>query len=191
VPDRVNLTVEPQTGDPNGAVRLQVRVRDERYQPFDNASVQVAIESITMESGTPGATNILRLQAEPSLSEPGVYETSYVPHLTGGFKVVASVTNSVGADMGHAEAGWVSDLAADEFRSLIPNVALLEQIAKRTGGKVLKASELPEFVERLPSLKAPVMEPYAVPLWHTPVLFALALSLLVAEWGLRRTGGMP
>lgn len=191
VPDRVSLAVEPQAGDASGGVRLQVRVRDEQYHPLDNASVQIAIEPVTIGSGSTGATNVLRLNAEPSLSEAGVYEVAYVPHLTGGFRAVASVTNALGADMGRAEAGWVSDLAADEFRSLVPNIALLEQIAKRTGGRLVQAKELPSFVEQLPAIKAPVMEPYAVPLWHTPVLFGLALALLIAEWGLRRTGGMP
>jgi hypothetical protein len=178
VPDRVSLAVEPQAGDASGGVRLQVRVRDEQYHPLDNASVQIAIEPVTIGSGSTGATNVLRLNAEPSLSEAGVYEVAYVPHLTGGFRAVASVTNALGADMGRAEAGWVSDLAADEFRSLVPNIALLEQIAKRTGGRLVQAKELPSFVEQLPAIKAPVMEPYAVPLWHTPVLFGLAFGVV-------------
>lgn len=195
VPDRVALTVEPVGSDPNGAVRLQVRVRDEKYLPLDNAAVQVAVEPITMDAPAPGtnapAASLIRLQTEPSLSEPGAYEVTFTPRTTGGFRAVAMVTNTVGALVGQAEAGWVSDLAADEFRSLVPNAALLEQIAKRTGGQLVAVKDLPGFVERLPSVKAPIMEPYAEPLWHTPALFLLALVLLVAEWGLRRTGGMP
>ncbi len=191
VPDRVNLTAEPKPDDPSGAVRLQVRVRDERFQPLDNASVSIAIQTVSMSGTTGASTNILQLSTEPSLSDAGVYEATFVPRVTGGFRAVASVTNSVGAEIGRSEAGWVSDLAAEEFRSLTPNAALLEQIAKKTGGEVIAAKDLESFVKRLPALRAPVMESYAQPLWHTPVLFAFALACLIAEWGLRRTGGMP
>jgi len=40
-------------------------------------------------------------------------------------------------EVGRAESGWTSDPAADEFRSLKPNRALLENIAKRTGGEII------------------------------------------------------
>ena len=39
VPGRVQLSVEPVAGDTVGAVNLQVRVRDEKYQPLDDATV--------------------------------------------------------------------------------------------------------------------------------------------------------
>jgi len=101
------------------------------------------------------------------------------------------VTNAVGAEAGRAEAGWSTDLAAEEFRSLKPNRALLEAIARQTGGEVIPASGLEEFARRLPHRQAPVMEAWTFPLWHTPVMFALALACLLAEWGLRRWKGMP
>ena len=49
-------------------------------------------------------------QAEPALSEAGLYEATYVPRLTGGFRATAVVTNAVGAEVGRAEAGWSADL---------------------------------------------------------------------------------
>lgn len=193
VPDRVELTVEPQPDDASGAVRLQVRVRDAQFQPLDNAAVTLAIEPVnfTNSPAASAGTNIVRLQAEPSLKDPGVYETTFIPRGTGGYRASAVVTNSVGAEVGRAEAGWSTDLAAEEFRSLVPNAALLENIAKKTGGELVAEKDLDAFVAKLPTLKSPVMEPWAQPLWHTPLMFAFALVFLVAEWGLRRTGGMP
>ncbi|MES1166748.1 MAG: glutamine amidotransferase, partial [Pseudomonadota bacterium] len=38
VPKRVELAIEPQAEDANNAVLLQVRVRDEKYQPLDDAA---------------------------------------------------------------------------------------------------------------------------------------------------------
>ena len=191
VPNRVDCTVETMAADANGAVRVQVRVRDEKFQPVDDAVVAIDVEPVVF-AGTAGATaQAIRLEAEPALSEPGLYQATYVPRQTGGYKVVASVKNPAGADLGRAEAGWSTDLAAEEFRSLTPNVALLEDLARKTGGEVIAAADLEKFSKRLPQLRAPVMETWSYPAWHTPLLFGFALACLLAEWGLRRWKGMP
>jgi uncharacterized membrane protein len=191
VPNRVDATVEPIAADANGTVRVQVRVRDEKFQPVDDAIVTVDIEPVVFDGTTGAAGAPLKLEAEPALSEPGVYQVSYVPRQTGGYRAVASVKNNAGADLGRAEAGWSTDLAAEEFRSLTPNHALLEDIARKTGGQIVAADELDKFVRRLPELRAPVMETWSYPAWHTPLMFGFALACLLAEWGLRRWKGMP
>ncbi len=191
VPNRVDLAVEPVAGDANGAVELQVRVRDAQFQPLDNVSVSVVVEPVLYDL-IPGAnTNAIRLTAEPALNEAGLYRLTYVPRLTGGFRATAYATNAAGAEEGRAEAGWSTDLAAEEFRSLTPNVALLEKLAQTTGGEVVKTSQLNDLVDRLPQKAAPVMEAWTQPAWHTPWLFALALGCLLTEWGLRRWKGLP
>jgi len=191
VPNRVDCAVDTLAADANGAVRVQVRVRDEKFQPVDDAVVVIDVEPVVF-AGTEGATvPTIRLEAEPALSEPGLYQVTYVPRQTGGYKVVASVKNPAGADLGRAEAGWSTDLAAEEFRSLTPNVALLEDLARKTGGEVISAVDLDKFAKRLPQLRAPVMETWSYPAWHTPLLFGFALACLLAEWGLRRWKGMP
>ncbi len=191
VPNRVECTVEPLAGDVNGAVRLQVRVRDEKFQPVDDATVAINVEPVVFDGTTGAAGNAIKLEAEPALSEPGLYQATYVPRQTGGFRAVASVKNSAGADLGRAEAGWSTDLAAEEFRSLTPNVAFLEELARKTGGEVIVATDLEKFAKRLPQLSAPVMETWSYPAWHTPLMFAFALACLLTEWGLRRWKGLP
>lgn len=191
VPARVQMTAEAIAADPNGTMRLEVRVRDEKFQPVDDASVTVEVEPVVFQ-GTAGAAGAaIKLEAEPALSEPGLYQVAYVPRQTGGYRAVASVKNNQGADLGRGETGWSTDLAAEEFRSLVPNVALLEDIARRTGGQVVAAGDLDRFVDKLPELRAPVMETWSYPAWHTPWLFTFALGCLLAEWGLRRWKGMP
>src|SRR5207237_4666192 len=123
----------------------------------------------------------LRLHAEASANEPGLYQVSYVPRLTGGYKATASVTNAVGGEAGRAEAGWSTDLAAEEFRSLTPNIALLESIARKTGGQIIAADKLDEFARTLPHRHAPVMETWSFPLWHTPAMFAFALACRLSD----------
>jgi hypothetical protein len=93
--------------------------------------------------------------------------------------------------VGRAEAGWSTDLAAEEFRSLQPNVALLETIAQRSGGEVVPVEKLAEFALTLPNRQAPVMEPWSRPVWQTPLVFLFALACFATEWGVRRWRGLP
>jgi uncharacterized membrane protein len=190
-PNRVELNVEPRPDDGNGAVTLAVRARDPKFQALDNASVSIEIQPVMGDASTGANTNSLRLQAEPSVNEPGLYQAVYVPRVTGGYKATAYVTNSVGAEAGRDDTGWSTDLAAEEFRSLSPNVPLLEAIAKKSGGEIIPANKLEEFVQGLPQKHAPIMDSWTFPLWHTPAMFGFALLCFVSEWGLRRWKGMP
>lgn len=191
VPNPVDLAVELQPEDANGAVLLQVRARDAKFQPLDDATVNIEVETVSFGAGASEVRAPIHLLAEASATEPGLYQTSYVPRQTGGYKVTAKVTNAVGAEVGRAEAGWSTDLAAEEFRSLTPNVALLENLARKTGGEMVAVADLEQFARSLPQKKAPVMETALNPLWHTPAMLMFALGCLLTEWGLRRWKGMP
>jgi uncharacterized membrane protein len=188
VPGRVSLIAEPVAGDAAGSVKLQVRVRDAQWLPVDNATVTVEIESVIADGAAPAP---LKLTAQPSDAEPGLSEATFVPRSAAAFRAKAVAVNASGAEEGRAEAGWVSDPGAAEFASLVPNRAPLEELARRTGGKVLELDELDEWAKQLPTEKAPVMETYAEPLWHTPWIFILAVACLCGEWAWRRTHGMP
>jgi uncharacterized membrane protein len=190
VPRRVELAAEPQPEEAAGAVKLQVHVRDEKFQPLDDATVTIEVQAV-LSDGQDASTNAIRLRAEPSPTEAGLYETSFVPRHTGGYRAVAQVVDAMGAGMGQAEAGWSTDLMAEEFRSLQPNTALLEAIASRTGGEVIPASRLDAFVRGLPTRRSPIMEAWTTPAWHMPAWFAFALACLISEWGLRRWKGLP
>ncbi len=183
VPGRIELQVQEQPADPNQSVRLQVRARDKKFQPLDNATISLQVRSQV-------TTNTVRLSAEPALTEAGLYEATYVPRETGGYAAEAVVTDSFGMEVGRAEAGWSSDPAAEEFRSLTPNRALLESIARKSGGRILSASALDAFARDLPNQKAPITENWTSPLWHQASVFLFALACFVTEWGLRRWKGM-
>jgi hypothetical protein len=179
------LAVPRQAGQ---SVLLEVRVRDKKFQPLDNASVQI---TVTPVQSLPSETNSVRLTADAAANDPGTYTATYLPRQTGGYRAEAVVLDPNGAEVGRAEAGWASDPAAEEFRSLKPNRALMEQLASQTGGEMVAAGKLEQFAQSLPNRKAPVTETVFVPLWHTPLMFLFALACFVAEWGLRRWKGLP
>jgi uncharacterized membrane protein len=188
-PERAELVVVPAPEAP-GAFRLQTRVRDAAFEPLDNASI--TLEVVPVSQGA-AATEVrpIRLRAEPSLSEAGLHEVDFIPRESGPYQVTALITNAAGVGIHRVESGWVADPAGDEFRTLDPNLPLLEDLARRTGGQVVSAGDLAAFVRDLPRRQAPVMEAWSSPIWHTPLWFALALILLAGEWGLRRWKGLP
>lgn len=186
VPQRIEFAAETKRDDPNQAMALRVRVRDKEFKPLDNATVRMTV--------TPSAestqTNSASLNAEPALIEAGLYEAQYVPRTAGGYLAEAVVTDTDGVEVGRAQAGWSADPAAEEFKSLKPNRALLESIARQTGGEVISMNNLAAFANKLPNRNAPITESVTTPLWHKPLVFLLALACFASEWGLRRWKGM-
>jgi uncharacterized membrane protein len=180
VPDRIEVRAE-EAAD---AVKIQVSAKNERFEPMDHARVTLAIAPTN-----PGTPPII-LPAEPSVTEAGVFEATYIPRVSGGYRVEATVEGDDGKVAGVTQAGWTTNLAATEFRDLRPNRAAMELLAKRTGGRVVKSDELPEFARNLPTEKMPVTETWTRPLWHTPWVMLAALLCFVLEWGLRRRNGL-
>lgn len=168
---------------PPGSLRIAVRVRDAAYGPLDNAAVTVRVTG-------PGGEAV-ELRGEPSARQAGLYEAIYVPRQPGAYRAQVTAAAPDGSDVGAVQTGWTSDPAAEEFRDLRPNRALLDRLARSTGGQVVASSDLESFVASLPTRRAEITEPYVRPVWHQPWVFLLAILCLTAEWGLRRWKGLP
>jgi uncharacterized membrane protein len=193
VPARV--TVEAESTDDPAQVRIIVKARDEEFKPLDNAAVRLTIRPVHLLAPSGQSSNApasaLELPADLSASEPGTYEASYVMRDAGAYSVDTVVTQPDGKIAGRAEAGWTADPAVDEFRSLKPNRALLETIARRTGGEIVPMEDLRKFVRSLPHRAAPITETASEPLWRQPAVFLFALACFLADWGIRRWKGLP
>lgn len=187
----INLEVEPVLLDDAPTAPGAAGEGNKKSPANERGKSPVTAGAAGADAGPAAGKGVLTLQAEPSSTEAGLYIASYVPRETGGYKVTAIAVNAAGAEQGRATAGWTADLAAQELRSLTPDRALLEELARKTGGAVVEADGLNALVARLPSMKAPVMEPHEEPLWHTPWIFLTAVACLAGEWGLRRTQGLP
>jgi hypothetical protein len=161
-----------------------------RWLPFRSATSRT-INPIPHQR-RPAVTNasVIRLTAEPALTEPGLYQALFVPREPGGYITEALVIDGDGNEVGRAETGWTADPAAAEFKSLSPNRALMATLARQTGGQLLELSDLPRFADVLQHRPAPITETWTRPLWHQPVVFLFALLCFIAEWGLRRSKGL-
>ncbi|MEX2214922.1 MAG: hypothetical protein WD768_12380 [Phycisphaeraceae bacterium] len=207
VPQRVQASAEPVRRDAESPLKLSVRVRDKAFTAMDNAVVTIEVKGEGTEErrdeGTKGSdselhtphptphTPAITLRAEPSLTEPGLYEAVYLPRGDGAYRASVMAVDTDGKAIGKSELGWIAGGDAEEFQSLRPNRALLDSIAKQTGGQVVALADLESFVSDLPSKKSPMMETVIQPLWHSWWWLALALACFVGEWGLRRIRGLP
>jgi uncharacterized membrane protein len=185
VPQRLEAGVAATTDSQEaaGTMHLTVQVRDAVFGPTDNAGVTVKV--------TPPDGKTVTLRAEPSLRKPGQYEADYVARQPGPYRATATVTAADGADLGQTETGWASDPAAEEFRALAPDKALLEHVARVTGGQMISADNLASFAASLPTRHAVITEPYVQPAWHQSWVFLAVIACLGLEWGLRRWKGLP
>jgi len=201
VPNRISFSVRnPQDyaaqkpDQVDGAMVLQVRARDKKFEPAESVSVAI-------EVSTPEAQKV-QLTAEPVLSgsnpqesEAGLFEAMYVPHRDGSYLARAIATDAEGLQAGDAQIGWTVDLEAREFRSIGTNRPLLEKIARQTGGRMVELDALSRFARDLPGREAPITETLITPVWDLrgilPAVFLLALMCFIGEWALRRWKGMP
>lgn len=180
-PRRVEISVD-KPEDSNEPVILHTTVRDETYLPMDNASVTLIV--------TPIGGDSFEIEAEMKNDAPGVYQAEYWSAEGTAFHVEASATALDGTDLGTAEAGWTQNVGAEEFKRLGINIGRLEELARQTGGKVIRTSELDQFSRDLPNQKVPLSQTWLYPLWHQPWVMTLAIACLSLEWMIRRLKGM-
>ncbi|WP_437188406.1 hypothetical protein SH668x_001851 [Planctomicrobium sp. SH668] len=164
------------------SVTLQVRVRDEEYQPDDQRTVEFSIQQ-------PDKSRIT-ISALPSLSEAGLFNAQFFPRQSGPYVAEATVTGKPGSTVHVKQSGWVSDPRADEFRSPEINSSMLKDLADSTGGEMVPIASLNAFAKRLPEKSMPVLEINRFPLWHQSWILLLVIALLGSEWGLRRWKGL-
>lgn len=179
-PRRVSLSVDTEQGS-NQPCILHIRIRNKDYEPMDDARVSCAIE-------TPDGTTV-ELSAVPVDEERGLYVCHYLPPASGHYTAIATVKAQGGLAWGTDRTGWSINRSTTEFESIVPNRSLMEELARVTGGEVIDASQLESFAQKLDQREMPVMETWSRPAWHTPLLFLIALSCFVGEWGIRRKGG--
>ncbi|WP_145449260.1 hypothetical protein [Gimesia panareensis] len=162
--------------------KIKVLVRDPEFQKRSDYQVTLKIKTPEQET--------IELVADPVADQPGEYQALYLPGKSGGYTVAATVT-APDRKTKTISSGWVHAPESREFRSVQPDLALLEQLAKDSQGEIVPAARLQQFVNSLDQRDLPVMEESVTPLWHHPWVLVLVLGCLFGEWSLRRWKGLP
>ena len=161
------------------AVTVSARLFDARYEPLERDQVPASYVDQTQ-------TREFALTAQRYL--PGWYEGRFVPGRTGTHRIIVQVA---------AEAGGESLEVAKEILVSRPNIEVLRPQMNRSalaalanqsaGGRyfdVSEMSELPPLVEDLHEEIAIRSRPTS--LWDNGWVLTLLITLLVAEWALRK-----
>jgi uncharacterized membrane protein len=185
VPLRLEVGIQniPQQGA--GAVRLTAIVRGADFETRENADVKF---KVTAPDGRQ-----FELTGVPSDTDTGTFETELAAGQEGAWKVTATAALAEGTTTESltAESGWASQSTQQELRSVSLQSAWLEELAQKTGGRVLAVSEVDSLVRQLPNAAAPLQEVRSWPIWHSWLVFLTAIALLCVDWTLRRRGGLP
>ena len=184
VPGFVEVTPSSVGDDEPAMRRLEVVVKNSSWRAEDNATV-------SLEVSQPGQDAVpVKLFAEPDLEQAGRFTAEFTAPAPGAWQAKAVVTGPDGKNLGEATAGWAWTPAADEFASLTPDRPLLEELARRTGGRIVTWNGLGEFAREASRMEVPVAETIRGPAWHHPGWFVLLILLVAGEWGIRRWKGL-
>lgn len=177
----ITLSADPPSVEPGKPVAAIVSARTPDYQPANGAVVKVELISvetqkvIATQSGTTTADGVVRVEFPPP--EPGPYK----------LKASAKLETK---ELGTAEDAVAVRAVGPELSDASARADILEEIAKRTGGKFfrLPQSSLPE----VPLLDPPLVEvgrSKDQPLWDRWYYLVTLIVLLGLEWLLRRRFG--
>jgi hypothetical protein len=125
------------------------------------------------------------------ISEEGVYQDKYQPQEQGDYRISVKVE------------GWDTKPVETDFRVAEPTAEdadtglkedTLKEMVKIAGGQYFTfatANELPAQVRKaVMEGRISGMKPEDREIWDMPLLFGLALGLMITEWSLRRKAGL-
>lgn len=197
------IEVSPSRAGVGQPVRVAVRLLD---QSLADSAVSGVTVRITRGAGEPGDTarpasrgegdqTRLKLAAETSgrggagrgggardgAGGGSVFTASWIPEAPGAYRFEI-VDPPVGAGAGVEAAAEVT-LPDDELREPAADHAALGQLSAQTSGRVVPPESLGEIPGMLPSRQIRIQgSPQVETLWDKPIVLALLVLLLAAEW---------
>jgi uncharacterized membrane protein len=180
-PNQVVVTAPVQTLMDDGHIQLAASVRDKEYQPAPDAKVTAHI------IGPDGLS--VNLDMTPATGNPGTFNASWTAEKPGSYlaEVTAQRKNdNLGAGTFPFER---IDGVAENFHTT-QNRELLEKLATETGGRYWRPDELTRLPNEISYSDAGISVRDIKELWNMPIVFLWLLTLMAAEWLLRRKWGV-
>ena len=171
--EEVRIAVEPGRATLGDAVRVEVEL------PAGVPPASVALEAVPED----GRLATVDLDAKPSAG--GTFVSAWSPEAIGRWKIRPR-DPSLAARAGEGAVLEVSR-SDRELRDAEADRPLLESLARETGGRVVAPADAAELVRTLPNRSIRTENPIRDPLWNSPMALMLLISLLAAEWIVRRT----
>ncbi len=182
VPDQVTVTASAEPAALHQAVELQAELRDSSYRRINDAEVSASV------LGPDGAATDLPLRW--SSRRDGEYLASFLPQAGGAHRILVRAERG-----GHelATGSLVLDASEDdgEFYGAQLRTPLLRRIAEESGGRFYALPDVARLAEDVQYSGSGITRVESFDLWDMPIVFFLIIGLIGAEWGFRRTRGLP
>ncbi|HKQ16231.1 MAG TPA: hypothetical protein VJT80_22620 [Steroidobacteraceae bacterium] len=177
-----HASVEPErlSYDDERNVRVVAELRNERFEPINDASVELRI--------APQAEAAFVQPMQPSGQGDGRYVASIDAAGAGLYRMEMTATAG-GREVGNAITHVLRNDGVAEHFATNQHRAVLERLAAMTGGRYWPLADLEGLANAIPYSKAGVVERQTLDLWNLPVVFLLLLLLKVSEWLLRLRWG--
>jgi hypothetical protein len=162
-------------------VRLRVVVRDSAFARRAGATVSATV------SGPAGERPLVPFDAAGE--REGEYVASFVPETTGLYEVRVRAVQGRDTVRASPRAVHVAVSDAEAF-GVERGDALLEALARETGGKTYTPERALDVARDLVYSRAGATSVRRLDLWDAPLVLLLLLATLGAEWVLRRRRGL-
>lgn len=153
-------------------VRLELLVADARLAERAEGTV---LAQVTDPEGRTQDVELLRT------GRPGEYAANLAPDSTGRYLAKVASGLTVGG-----EVTYECERPDDETRRAAADHALLEQLARDTGGAVVRREDLASLKDLLPKRSVVTEQATLEPLWDAPLALILIVLLATIEWLGRR-----
>jgi hypothetical protein len=178
--DPVSIVV-PDGSEPGDSIEIAVEARDSAYVPVEDATVEA---TVTEPGSEPRALTFRR-----SAGRDGRFAAAFRPSQAGLYRIHAEAKRGT-QSLGTADRSFLVGGSEREFSEPRLNEGVLRRVARATGGRYLRAGEASQIVSTLQTAVPQNAAPSQRDLWHEPWAYAFVLSVLTAEWVLRRRWGL-
>ncbi len=177
--EAATLEVSPRRLTTAQVMLVELELLDARGFDDSRTSMPAVVETA---DGRPVAELQLRRVdpgAETSRGRAASFTATWRPGATGQLRVRV---DDPALDGGRLQVPVEVFTPDDELRRPETDHPLLESLAAETGGRVLPPQDLGRLASLLPNRSVTTINPLTERIWDTPLVFALVLLIITAEW---------
>lgn len=164
---------------------IKLTTRDALLLEQNRQSIRVLVESIR-DGQVVDQVDLLPQQATNTEQATGekVYQVIWQPRHTGRLRLYPA--DSTLAASGAIQTFIQVQHPDDEMRQPQPDHPLLAKLSEQTGGKVVALDQLESLSQMLPNRTRRTPDDIRYPLWHDLWVYVFFVTLITAEWILRK-----
>jgi len=169
---------------PEDPISVMARVLNEDFSGVGDAALEAVLKNGE-------GREVTRVKLAPRAGSNGFYEASLPPQgQAGACQLEVVRTDTVARESVETSFLVTASRRPIEMGNVRPDRAVLEALAKGTGGKVVTPDALGTLAKAFGEGRREVQERREYALWDNPYVLILLALLLTAEWLLRKKGGL-